>query len=176
MPLIIEWKICKEKEGYWRPRLIMKWQYLGEELSLRPHMEFRRHYSLPGTIYCGSDTELEKDGSSDYCYETYTIDITINTYISKPLMINNILIIHDQHKCNGKCDNCRIFLPWRPNQDYSDFEEVFYEMAYDMCEAWNKAVAEAMKSEVFEEKSVIISSSDFYDKKSEPIPTRKIIV
>jgi len=161
MPIEIKWKIGPKKRGNWRTELVLTRRYFGEELALRPFLGFRKRYDLPDKIYFGRTESAAKAGH-DYCRTIMTMDVKINKWIDEPgVDDNNIKNFDCNSLCGGGCEGCRAFLPWRPGvPDYSDYEVVFRQIARDLCETWNKAVAEAMESAEYEAEPVIITSDN----------------
>ena len=158
MPIEVQWKIGPKKRGNWRTPFEFHQKFTGEELKLRPFLNFYRNYELPEKIYLGNKIEIEKRNSSRACKEITCIYLEIKTHIDEELTLSTKSSL-STNLCSYNCDDCRAYLPWRPGlPNYSDFEQVFRQVAEDLCEAWNQAVAEAMTSEEFENNLVIISS------------------
>ncbi|HOL44672.1 MAG TPA: hypothetical protein PLN56_08570 [Methanoregulaceae archaeon] len=171
--LSVEWKIGRKKRGNWNTPLYYCIKSEGKELQLRPHLVFRKNYALPDRIILSQRSDAEIYGYHvSICKEIENMSIKFDHYIDKPLELD---VVSLQSIC-GMCRNlCQAYLPWRPGvPDYSDYEEVFRQMAIDLCEAWNRAVAEAMESEEYKPEPVIISSENYLNIASVVKPSRKL--
>jgi len=179
MPLKVIFKIGKKPRGNWRTPLEFNIAFEGEDLKLRPLLFFEKDYSLPDEIYLGRDRYDMHKKDGDCCKKITAIRYRIDRYIDEPVRwhIVNSLSYGEARFCTGSCDSCQAYLPWRPGlPDYSDFEEVFRQVAQDLAEAWNQAVAEAMTSEEFESEQIIITSNNYLlaALKKEGLPTKFI--
>ncbi|HOL44673.1 MAG TPA: hypothetical protein PK659_10505, partial [Methanothrix sp.] len=116
----------------------------------------------PGPIYMGRG-KIDQHGYDNPCSEIHTVVVRLNRCWIAPKADDAVALILNSSVCGGLCKGCRAFLPWRPGiPDYSDYEEVFRQMAIDLREAWNRAVAEAMESEEYETELVVITSENNY--------------
>ena len=184
MPVKVIYKIGKKPGGNWRTPLEFNIAFEGEDLQLRPLLVFEKDYNLPDEIYFGRETSFgrgadihKKDG--DCCKKITAIRYRIDRYIDEPVRwhIVNSLSYGEARFCISSCDGCKAYLPWRPGlPDYSDYEEVFRQVAQDLAEAWNQAVAEAMTSEEFESEQIIITPDNYLlaALKKEGLPTKFI--
>jgi len=164
MPLHVWWEIGKKRRGNWRVPLEFHIECVeGHELELRPHLKIKKRYPLPSTIILGKGGEVE-ERQGDFCREIKTIAVEFDDYITKPFQMNTVdsLGVERIHsRCLLKNKLCRAYLPWRPGTpDYSDYEEVFKQVAIDLCETWHKAVAEAAFSPEYEKCRVVITSDN----------------
>jgi len=173
MPLIVEWKIGKKPRGNFLTPLEFKIKIEdGEDLKLAPEFVFEKRYSLPEPIILISNkngTPINKRSiGSIACREIKTIGYKIGSnnddfiFFSRPYTVNqrpSLTWGYGYRVCTHECDSCRAYLPWRPGvPDYSDFEQVFHQVAHDLCTAWNEAVQKAMDSIEFELNRVTIES------------------
>jgi len=177
MPIEVQWKIGPKKRGNWKTPLIFTQKYEGEELYLRPRLRFTKKYPLPEYIMLGDNPNLEKAGHEECrCLAIKEINLDIDRFIDEPTVLGVRASLHSP-VCSSRCSRCRAYLPWRPGlPNYDDFEEVFRQVAADLCEAWNQAVAEAMTSEEFESKQIIITPDNYLlaALKKEGLPTKFI--
>lgn len=162
MPVKVEYTIGKKRRGNWRCPLDFRITFEGEELELRPHFVFQREYPLPEPIVLGRSPALEKREVGE-CRSVSALSYHIDQMIDSDVQPQScIRLALSWEACWSRCSECRAYLPWRPGKpDYSDFEEVFFQVAMDMAEAWEKAVAEAEDSEELDAETVVLSSDDF---------------
>jgi len=159
--LRVEFKILQKKRGNFLPQLIAKRECLeSDELELNPRFVFQREYELPGTIYLTGKRERRSGGK--YCKKTNRLFYKIDTYCSESFSCH-IKYALDEEVCGYSCSDCYAFLEWRPGAkpDYSDFAAVFEQVAVDMMEAWQKAVAEAYGSGENDEVDIVFSSDTY---------------
>lgn len=164
--LRVWWKIGKKRRGNWNVPLEFHREYVGnEELILRPRLVIDREYSLPGPILLSNKFSAEKPGGGGICKELHRIIVRIDEFVDKAEKVH-IRASLSTSICTYTCETCRAYLPWRPGSppDYSDYEEVFKQVATDLCEAWNRAVAEAAASGELEKDIVVITSENIAQK------------
>ena len=156
MPLIVEWKIGKKPRGNFLTPLEFKIKIEdGEDLKLAPEFVFEKRYSLPEPIILISNkngTPINKRSiGSIACREIKTIGYKIGSnnddfiFFSRPYTVNqrpSLTWGYGYRVCTHECD----------------FEQVFHQVAHDLCTAWNEAVQKAMDSIEFELNRVTIES------------------
>lgn len=172
--LKVKWKIGKKKRGNWFNPLSFNRCYIDSpELHLNVWLKFKKTYPLPDPIYFSEKQERKK--GDNYCKSINEIAIDIDKYINEPHYVHIKKSLHSTN-CGYGCSKCTAYLEWRPGKpDYSDYEAVFQQVAQDLCEAWNQAVAEAEESEEYEGEEVIISSDNISIRKTdEAIAEKKI--
>jgi len=119
--------------------------------------------------------KIDQHGYDNLCRVIQALEVRLDWFANVPMMSDDVAWMLSSSVCRGLCNGCRAFLPWRPGiPDYSDYEEVFRRMAIDLCEAWNRAVAEAMESKGYEAKPVIIPSENYLNIASVEKPSRKL--
>lgn len=178
----VSWKIGKKKQGhYLTPIEFNIWLVDSEDLKYNPKLNIEKKYQLPDEISF-TNADINPDGKIDNfgvyklykkCGSTDTLSIVIDlmgAYAwycrikSCRMEKTDRLLVYElkMSLCDKRCENCKPFLPWRPGiPDYSDFEAVFAQAAYDICEEWSKAVIKAKRYEGYEGKFVTITSKNY---------------
>lgn len=177
----IKWKIGKKKQGnYLTPLDFEIWLLNSEGLKYNPDLFIPVRYKLPDRIYFSKvninpDGRMDSDSVYGYLYkgcssiDTISFIININAYAayltfkddSDRLLIGKL----KPERCYKPCESCRAYLPWRPGvPDYSDFEAVFMQMAYDLCKEWDQEVMEAREYHEYEGELVTITSENYLEK------------
>lgn len=175
----VRWKIGKKPRGRWRTPFDFSIEINGDEYAkYRPKLEFSRSYELPGKVYMGYEDSVSKDGGN-HCKNRDTLWVDIDEYIEGPYKIDRPFR-NDNKDCRlcGR-SHCRMYLECRKDPDYSDFEQVFYKIATDLQDAWDKAVEDALSYNEGEEKEEVITGKTtvaVFEKQKEGMLLRKIKV
>lgn len=169
----ISWRMGPKRRGRWNVPLSLRvnWVEEGEKWGeLNPRMSFKKEYPLPGPISLGIGVEHPK---KKVCKEVNKISFSIIDHITPnvPLLTRRVLGVRCSSWSCEECSSrrsglcsagvCQAVLPWRPGQpDYSDFEEVFRQLAEDLTAAWKAALEEAMASPAWEWDEVVIAGGE----------------
>ena len=151
MGLHIECKFGPKKRGGFRVPVHFLAQ--ADEQEFNPHFQINKKYSLSEKIFGGKGGAVEKNGGIACIYADHLI-LDVNCYGSLKIAVFNLF------GCCG-CSNCQVYLPWRPgaHPDYSDFEQVFQQIANDIRAMYENAVAEALASEEIAQYDVVVFDS-----------------
>jgi len=173
MGLHIECKFGPKKRGGFRVPVYFIAEANEEELN--PFFALKREYNLPGQIFADPVNAEKLKTNISCCRTSDKLTVNISSYAS--FKITEVKMIANCG-CYGKCHDCKICLPWRPgaHPDYSDFEQVFQQIANDIRVMYETAVAEALASEeiaqydvvVFDSSQEIVLSQKSQDIKSKP--------
>jgi len=148
MGLHIECKFGPKKRGGFRVPV----HFLAEadEEELNPHFQMNKRFSLSEKTFGGKGGAVEKDGGIACRYADYLV-LNVNCYGSIKITVFNLF------GCSG-CSDCKVYLPWRPgaSPNYSDFEQIFQQIANDIKEMYENAVAEALASEEIAQYDVVL--------------------
>jgi len=163
----VKYKLGKKKLGNWRlPVEYFYAEFTPPEPNLLIFLEFWKKYVIPGYIYFGGE------GCDESCYSiTGEKVLDFSFYLRKE---KTIFILNKMGDRNGG-----VYLECREGNppDYSDFEQLFQQIANDIIEAYNKAVKEALNYGETEEKEFCVSNEykiDIIQQQEKAKPVRKI--
>ena len=171
MGLHIECKFGPKKRGGFRVPVHFLAQADGWE-QVNPFFYLKKEYALPEQIFV--DPQAERPVSKPRCCKIVD-KLTIDIYSYGSFKITHLI-----KNCGGYdiCQGCKMCLPWRPgaHPDYSDFEQVFQQIANDIRAMYENAVTEALASEeiaqydvvIFDSSQEIVLSQKSQDIKSKP--------
>jgi hypothetical protein len=174
MPLKIDIRIDKRMRGAWLPEL--KFHMLfedGEDLKLNPYLSFKKVYTLPGPIFFNTtDRDVIPYNSFISCCRKITcLDVDLGFSVNRPGEIHHTKVLRPG--CQWTHDSCRAFLVWQPGQNaYDDYIKVFQQLAQDLVESWNRAVAEAAASQAGEIYTTTVFSDTYLLEKQQEQTTK----
>lgn len=140
MPLKIRYTIQPAVNGQ-RAYVELEREYSGDDLQLQPIFSFKKTWELPCKVYRGTNAHLR----GQECKGSKQISLHI-----RERRVGQPGRHHFKVVCMQACDGCKkgFYLPLRynENRNFADIIAVFEQVARDLSEEWNRAVAAAREA------------------------------